>query len=54
MARKASPTPASGYYQMHVEQERTLIERAFADPETLPQPVATPATAGAAPRRERS
>jgi 2-oxoglutarate dehydrogenase E1 component len=32
VARKASPTPATGYYHMHVEQERTLLERAFADP----------------------
>jgi 2-oxoglutarate dehydrogenase E1 component len=30
VARKASPTPASGYYPMHVEQERQLLERAFA------------------------
>jgi 2-oxoglutarate dehydrogenase E1 component len=39
VARKASPTPASGYYQMHVEQERHLIERAFAEAGTLPQPL---------------
>jgi len=30
VARKASPTPATGYYHMHVEQERILIERALA------------------------
>jgi 2-oxoglutarate dehydrogenase E1 component len=30
VARKASPTPATGYYKKHVEQERDLLERAFA------------------------
>ena len=30
VARKASPTPATGYYKKHVEQERDLIARAFA------------------------
>ncbi len=29
VARKAAPTPATGYYKMHVEQERELIEKAF-------------------------
>ena len=29
VARKASPSPATGYYPTHVEQERVLIERAF-------------------------
>ncbi len=32
VARKASPTPATGYYKKHVEQERELIERALAAP----------------------
>jgi 2-oxoglutarate dehydrogenase E1 component len=31
VARKASPTPATGYYPMHVDQERVLLERALAD-----------------------
>ena len=31
VARKASPTPATGYYHVHVEQERSLVERALAD-----------------------
>jgi 2-oxoglutarate dehydrogenase E1 component len=31
VARKASPSPATGYYPTHVEQERLLIERAFQD-----------------------
>src|SRR6185369_10816578 len=30
VARRAAPTPATGYYHMHVEQEQSLIERAFA------------------------
>jgi len=29
VARKAAPTPASGFYELHAEQERQLIERAF-------------------------
>jgi len=41
IARKASPTPATGWYAMHAEQERSLIERA------LGSAVARPATAGA-------
>jgi 2-oxoglutarate dehydrogenase E1 component len=32
VARKAAPTPATGYYRKHVDQERDLIERAFAAP----------------------
>ena len=31
VARKASSTPATGYYQMHVEQERELIEGALSE-----------------------
>ena len=46
VARKASSTPATGYYSMHVEQERVLVERALAEVEapalTVPK---TPATA---------
>ncbi len=30
IARKAVPAPATGYYPLHVEEERLLIERAFA------------------------
>jgi len=30
-ARKASPTPATGYYAMHVEQERELLDRALCE-----------------------
>ncbi len=29
VARKAAPAPATGYYALHVEEERELIERAF-------------------------
>jgi 2-oxoglutarate dehydrogenase E1 component len=31
VARKASPTPATGHYTVHVEQEKRLIERALSD-----------------------
>ncbi|HEY3215711.1 MAG TPA: 2-oxoglutarate dehydrogenase E1 component [Candidatus Eisenbacteria bacterium] len=31
VARKASPTPATGYYTKHVEEERTLLDRALAE-----------------------
>jgi 2-oxoglutarate dehydrogenase E1 component len=31
MARKASPTPATGNYHVHVQQERALLERALAE-----------------------
>ena len=31
VARKASPTPATGYYHVHVEQEQALVDRALAD-----------------------
>ena len=44
VARKASPTPATGYYKKHVDQERNLIERAFALPgEERHDPAAGPA-----------
>jgi 2-oxoglutarate dehydrogenase E1 component len=49
VARKAAPTPASGWYSMHVEQERVLLERAFADPGGRPLPH-TPIPADAAAR----
>ncbi len=32
VARKASPSPATGYYKKHVDQERDLIERALGAP----------------------
>jgi 2-oxoglutarate dehydrogenase E1 component len=41
-ARKAAPTPASGSYPQHVEQEKQLIERAFRE-----------GSPGAAPRSPR-
>jgi len=31
VARPAAPTPASGYYPMHVAQERSLLEQSFAN-----------------------
>jgi 2-oxoglutarate dehydrogenase E1 component len=51
VARKASPTPATGYYHMHVEQERVLLERAFGDPQARP-PLIPVAPAGGGSRRE--
>jgi len=41
VARKASSTPATGYYQRHVEQEKTVLDRAFCDPDAkiAPAPV---------------
>ncbi len=43
VARKASPTPATGYYKKHVDQERDLIERAFAAPaDERREPAAAP------------
>ena len=48
VARKAAPTPATGYYPMHVEQERQLLERAFArTPRTMKS------SRGAGPRSPR-
>jgi 2-oxoglutarate dehydrogenase E1 component len=32
IAREDAPTPATGYYQMHVDQEKALLERAFRAP----------------------
>jgi 2-oxoglutarate dehydrogenase E1 component len=47
VARKAAPTPATGYYHMHVEQERTLLERALGDPAAArPRRAAVPASSG--------
>ncbi|MEO5618113.1 MAG: 2-oxoglutarate dehydrogenase E1 component, partial [Candidatus Eisenbacteria bacterium] len=50
VARKAASTPASGFYQLHSEQERQLIERAFREgsPGEAPR---SPGSAGA--RRNR-
>jgi 2-oxoglutarate dehydrogenase E1 component len=51
VARRASPTPATGYYPMHLEQEEKLVEKAFGDPEALPRAVPSAASrAGARPR----
>ncbi len=41
VARKASPTPATGFYPMHVEEERVLIERAFAAAMTSAPPLSS-------------
>ncbi|MBI5710063.1 MAG: 2-oxoglutarate dehydrogenase E1 component [Candidatus Eisenbacteria bacterium] len=46
VARKASPSPATGYYHMHVEQERRLLERALAEGVVRAAPPAAPAAAG--------
>jgi len=42
LARDDAPTPATGYYQMHVDQEKALLERAFRAPLAQAAP-ATPA-----------
>ena len=55
IARQDAPTPATGYYQMHVEQEQGLIERAFgapAEPHSAPA-ADEPAASAAAPARHR-
>ncbi len=51
VARKASPTPATGYYPLHVEQEQQLIDRAFREgsPGEAPR---SPGRAGAKRDRE--
>jgi 2-oxoglutarate dehydrogenase E1 component len=36
VARDEAPTPATGYYQMHVDQEKALLERAFRAPAAAP------------------
>jgi 2-oxoglutarate dehydrogenase E1 component len=38
VARAESPTPATGYYLVHVEQEKELIVRAFASRDDAPAP----------------
>ena len=45
VARKAAPTPASGFYALHQEQEKQLIERAFpqGSPGAAPRPPPTDA-----------
>ncbi len=52
VARKASPTPATGFYHIHVEQERRLVERALADfaPARERGAAAEPGPAGAGAR----
>jgi 2-oxoglutarate dehydrogenase E1 component len=42
VARKAAPTPATGYYGMHVEQEKLLIDRAFSQARAASVLPATP------------
>jgi 2-oxoglutarate dehydrogenase E1 component len=36
VARKASPTPATGFYALHVEEEKELLDRALAEVGALP------------------
>jgi 2-oxoglutarate dehydrogenase E1 component len=43
-ARRASPTPATGYYTKHVEQEKALLDRAFAEVGVRPARAAERAT----------
>ena len=50
VGRKASPTPATGYYHMHVEQERLLLERALATAEVESLAPRAPAARERAPR----
>jgi 2-oxoglutarate dehydrogenase E1 component len=51
VARKASPTPATGYYARHVAQEQALVDRALA--EVGPAPARAPASErSSAMRRE--
>lgn len=47
VARKAASAPATGYYALHVEEERELIERAF----VAGAPGAAPGVAATAPRK---
>ena len=46
VSREASPTPATGYYQIHVDQEQGLIEQAFSAPGSLPAVAPIPSAAG--------
>jgi 2-oxoglutarate dehydrogenase E1 component len=50
VSRKASPTPATGYYHMHVEQERLLLERALASAESETRAPRSPASRQRVPR----
>ena len=36
VARKASATPATGFYALHLEEEKELIDRALAEVGALP------------------
>jgi 2-oxoglutarate dehydrogenase E1 component len=45
-ARDASPTPATGYYHLHVEQERALLDRALAEVRVKSTPAAAAARRG--------
>src|SRR5262249_2271143 len=36
VARKASPTPATGFYAVHAEEERDLLDRALAEVGAVP------------------
>jgi 2-oxoglutarate dehydrogenase E1 component len=52
VARKAAPSPATGYYRVHVEQEQRLVERAlaeFAPARATPAPVPRLAPLSGAP-----
>jgi 2-oxoglutarate dehydrogenase E1 component len=49
ISRDEAPTPATGYYQMHVDQEQALLEAAFA----APDPRIVERLAGDAPLRAR-
>ncbi|HET9327515.1 MAG TPA: 2-oxoglutarate dehydrogenase E1 component [Candidatus Eisenbacteria bacterium] len=40
VARKASPTPATGFYALHAEEEKELLDRALAEVGALPTRVA--------------
>ncbi|NOT33433.1 MAG: 2-oxoglutarate dehydrogenase E1 component [Candidatus Eisenbacteria bacterium] len=53
-ARKAAPTPATGYYAMHVEQERELLDRALCEVGALrPRATSTARDGTARARRAR-
>jgi 2-oxoglutarate dehydrogenase E1 component len=52
VARKASPTPATGFYAMHVEEEKQLLDRALAEVGALP--TRAPGMGRAAEARRRS
>ena len=52
IARKASPTPATGFYARHVAQENALVDRALA--EVGPLPARAPGRDKLAPRRRES